>query len=207
MHPSPAFAVEDRGAQMDFIRAHPFAMLSANGEGWPSVALAPLVVAEDGETLIGHVSRANPFWRAAKLAGQAVAVFLGPQAYVSPSLYPSKAEHGREVPTWNYLAVEVAGEIEVEEEAHAMRPYLDALTDRMEEGREHPWAVGDAPADYTEALQRGIVGFRLKAERMRMVQKTSQNKAAREYAAVRAAFIHSADPDEAALGAAMRPEK
>ena len=191
---------------MDFFLPYPFAILMVNGARWPVTALTPLVLSESDDELIGHVSRANPFWQAAQTSGHMTALFRGPQAYVSASLYPSKQEHGREVPTWNYLCVEVAGAVSVETSPAMMRPYLEVLTTHMEADRQDPWAVSDAPADYIDSLQRGITGLRLRMEHVRMVRKLSQNKAERERAAVRSAFLNSLNPDEAALGAAMQPE-
>ena len=139
--------------------------MAVNGEQGPITAMVPLVIADDSLILLGHVARKNRFWEAAKQGGsKAVAVFRGGDAYVSPSNYPSKAEHERVVPTWNYMAVEIRGDIEFETRPGAMLPYITALTDKMESHRELPWQVSDAPDDYIAKLSRAIVGFKLTIE-------------------------------------------
>jgi len=155
--------------------------MAVNGEQGPVTALVPLVIDNQGKTLLGHVARMNPFWKAAQEAGnQAIAVFQGGDAYISPSAYASKKEHGRAVPTGNYIAVEIRGTITLETKAEAMMPYLTALTDKMESHRELPWEVSDAPADYIEKLSRGIIGFRLEIDDITHIRKLSQNKSAED---------------------------
>lgn len=177
MYPIKAFHNPDRDDALAFIAAHPFATLAVNGEQGPVMALAPLVLDNTGQTLLGHVARINPFWGAAQIAGtKAVAVFRGADAYVSPSFYPSKQENDKFVPTWNYLAVEIRGEITIETRADAMMPYLLALTDKMESHREQPWQISDAPADYIAKLSRGIIGLRLNVDGVTFVKKMSQDK-------------------------------
>jgi len=177
MHPTPAFRYDDRAEALAFVAAHPFATVAVNGEQGPVTALVPLVIDIRGQALLGHVARANPFWEAARYSDcKAVAVFHGVDAYVSPSSYPSKTEHGKAVPTWNYMAVEIRGEITIETHAAAMMPYLVALTDKMEAHRELPWQVSDAPEEYIAKLSQAIVGFSLTIEDITYVRKLSQNK-------------------------------
>jgi len=110
MHPTLAFRYDDKAEALAFVAEHPFATLAVNGEQGPVTALVPLVIDDRGQYLLGHVARMNPFWKAAQHSGkEAVAVFRGADAYISPSSYASKKEHGRAVPTWNYLAVEIRG--------------------------------------------------------------------------------------------------
>lgn len=184
MHMPPIFRNEDPREALAFIEAHPFATLAVNGDEGPVTALVPLVMDETGETLLGHVARINPFWKAAQADGKAVAVFKGADAYISPSSYPSKAEHGRAVPTWNYIAVEMRGTLVVETDADAMQPYLTALTDKMESHRELPWQVSDAPDGYISKLSRAIVGFQLNVNDITYVKKLSQNKSPGDKAGV-----------------------
>ncbi len=188
MHPSPTF----RGTEADaraVIDAAPLATVAVNGDVGPVIALAPLILREDGRRLLGHVSRANPFWRCAEAgAVPAVAIFHAGDAYVSPSAYPSKADHGRVVPTWNYVAVEARGQLTLETNPHLMREYIEPLTNRMEDGRAAPWKVDDAPEDYTARLSTGIVGFEIEVTALTCIRKLSQNKDPSDRAGVRAAF-------------------
>lgn len=161
------------------IAAHPFAMMAVNGDRGPVSAHAPLkpVLNEVGMlvSLIGHVARANPFWAAAKNA-HALVMFAGPDGYVSPSHYPSKHEHGRVVPTWNYVRIEARGVVSVEEDPAKLNPYVEAPTAMMEAGRAEPWRLADAPDAYIEALQRAIVGVRIQIDDVVATYKLSQNK-------------------------------
>ncbi|MEP3890192.1 MAG: FMN-binding negative transcriptional regulator [Hellea sp.] len=204
MHPTPAFHYDDRGEALAFISAYPFATLAVNGKQGPVTALVPLVIDNDGLTLLGHVARMNRFWEAARQGGgQAVAIFCGADAYVSPSFYPSKQEHGKAVPTWNYVAVEIRGEITIETQAEAMMPYITALTDKMESHREGPWQVSDAPDDYIAKLSRGIVGFRLSIEDVTHVKKVSQNKSEADKQGVVQSLANSQNMSERAMAMEM----
>ncbi len=177
MTPTPVFRQDDTNEALRFVAAHHFATIAVNGENGPMTALVPLVIGEGGQTLLGHVARANPFWKAAQdNESPAVAVFKGPDAYISPSSYPSKKADGRVVPTWNYMAVQIRGKIEIEARADAMMPYIEALTDKMESHRKHPWKVSDAPKEYIAKLSRAVVGFSLAIDEITYVRKLSQNK-------------------------------
>ena len=124
MHPAATFRVAEKAEALAFIAAHPFATLAVNGADGPVTALVPLVIDSSGQDLLGHVARTNPFWQSAQMSERkAVAVFQGADAYVSSSNYPSKADHGRVVPTWNYMAVEIRGDITVEMKSEAMLPF------------------------------------------------------------------------------------
>jgi len=196
MYPPPAFSHKNRQDALAFIGAHPFAILAVNGEGGPATALVPLVLDETGQNLLGHVARNNPFWKAAQADGKAVAVFKGEDAYISPSSYPSKAEHGRAVPTWNYKAVEIRGMLTLETDPQAVQPYLTAITGKMETSRETPWQVTDAPDNYIAKLSRAIVGFSLKIDDITYVKKLSQNKSAADKAGVVQALENSTKHSE-----------
>ena len=132
--------------------------------------------------LRGHVARANPVWKGGD--GEALAIFLGPHAYVSPSWYPSKAETGKAVPTWNYLTVHARGSIRWTQDADWLRAHVTALSDAHEAPREEPWKVGDAPASYIDALLRAIVGFELTVTGLEGKWKLSQNREAGDRAGV-----------------------
>ena len=148
-----------------------------------------LLDADDGAlgTLSGHMARANPHWKSA--AGEGLAIFLGPHAYVSPNWYPSKAEHGKQVPTWNYIAVHARGVVTVHDDPAWLRTHLEILTGAHEAARPAPWKVSDAPETYIAAQLKGIVGITLRITALEGNWKLSQNKADADFEGVRAALI------------------
>jgi len=126
--------------------------------------------------LVGHVARANPQVRDTPDGSPALAIVLGPDAYVTPSWYPSKHEGGRVVPTWNYLAIHATGTLRFFEEPGRLLELVTRLTDRHERARPHPWKVADAPPDYVEGLLKAIVGVELTITRLEGKWKASQNR-------------------------------
>lgn len=134
-------------------------------------------------TLRGHVARANPLWRDAD-GRDVLALFHGPQAYVSPGWYPSKAEHGKVVPTWNYVLVQAHGRLRAVDDAAWLRALVGRLTDTHEAARPAPWAVTDAPADYVDSMLRAIVGIEIVVTRLEGKWKSSQNRAEPDRAGV-----------------------
>lgn len=130
-------------------------------------------------TLIGHLARANGQWKDSD--GRALAVFLGPHHYVSPSWYASKAETGMVVPTWNYIAIHAHGEITFFDDEARLRDLLERLTIKQESGRATPWHVTDAPEDYLARQMRAIVGFSLRVTSLEGQWKLSQNKSQADY--------------------------
>ena len=165
----------------------------------------PLFLAmEEGPygTLYGHLARANPQWRLPP-AGEAMALFMGPDAYVSPSWYPSKQEHHRVVPTWNYVTVHAYGTAEFYEDPDRLLALVTRLTERHESPRPAPWAVSDAPSDFIRGQLKGIVGLRLPIARLEGKRKLSQNRNAEDRAGVRAALSASDRPADRAVAAAM----
>jgi len=134
-------------------------------------------------TLRGHVARANPVWREA--AGAPVlAVFQGPQAYITPSWYPSKAETAKVVPTWNYAVVHVRGTLRIVEDAQWLRALVGRLTDTHEAARTQRWQVGDAPDDYIASMLAAIVGIEMPIEAIQGKWKVSQNRSIADRAGV-----------------------
>jgi transcriptional regulator len=126
--------------------------------------------------LLGHIAIANEQWRTAQPGAQALAILHGPQAYISPSWYESKARHGRVVPTWNYETVHLTGTIAFHQDPEWLRGVVTRLTRRHEGGREHPWAVSDAPPEYIDGQLRAIVGIELTITAIEAKQKLSQNR-------------------------------
>jgi transcriptional regulator len=154
--------------------------------------------------LTGHVARANGQWRRAAAEAPALAIFLGPAAYVSPDWYPSKRQTGRVVPTWNYVAVHAAGPLcFFEDEARLLR-LVTRLTETHEAGRPTPWAVSDAPADFVRAQLNGIVGFELTIARLEGKWKLSQNRPAEDRAGVVAGLRREASAGGADMAAMMK---
>src|SRR5476651_1595746 len=155
----------------------------------------PMLLDAKGErsVLRGHVACPNPVWKAG--AGEALAIFLGPHAYVSPGWYPSKAATGKAVPTWNYLTVHAQGAIRWIQDADWLRAHVGALSAAHETGRETPWAIGDAPASYVDGLLRAIVGFELTIAKLEGKWKLSQNRDAADRAGVREGLLGDGHED------------
>lgn len=192
------FAVEDREILFDHIERTGLALLVSVGADGPLVSHAPLLLDRDAGAhglgrLTGHLARANPHWQAADLAKPSVAIFQGPDAYITPSWYASKREHGRVVPTWNYAVVHARGGIEFFEDRDRLHDVVNRLTDFHERRRSDPWAVADAPERFVEAQLRGIVGFTLDIETLTGKYKVSQNRPAEDRAGVADGL--SAEPD------------
>lgn len=169
------FEQTDPQALQALMRGHPLATLVSIGDEGLTADHVPLEYDEASNTLRGHVARANPLWRHA--AGQPVlAVFCGPQAYISPSLYPGKAEHHKVVPTWNYAVVHAHGSLQAVEQAPWLHALVSRLTGHHEAPRAQPWAVSDAPDDYVQQMLRAIVGIEIPVSKLVGKWKVSQNR-------------------------------
>ena len=177
----PAHFVEpDADTLLALMKAHPLATLIRGGAELAADTL-PLEVERVGEgwRIAGHVARANALWREAD--GQPVlALFQGPQGYVSPTWYPSKAQHGKVVPTWNYAMVQVHGTLRAMEDREWLHALVTRLTERHEGGRAAPWHVTDAPPDYIDAMLKAIVGIEIEVTRVEGKFKLSQNRPAED---------------------------
>jgi transcriptional regulator len=183
------------------------AVLVTHGEEGLQASHLPLLLRPDqgpNGTLYGHFARANPQWKALQNGAQALVIFAGADAYVSPGFYPSKAEHGKVVPTWNYVAVHAYGTAEVFTDADRLRDLVSALTDRHEAGRNNPWKVADAPADYIDGMLKAIVGFALPIQCLEGKRKLSQNRSPADIAGVREGLAASPDAHDQALAHLMR---
>ena len=185
------FSVDDRTARDLLAQVTVGQLVTATAEG-PIATLMPWVVDLDGGALVGHVARPNPQWRTPWL-GEALVIAVGPNGYVSPSWYASKAEHGRVVPTWDYAVIQVHGELRVHDEPAWVADVVRRLTDRHEQPRPEPWSVDDAPADYLDGQLRGIVGIEVRIARIEASVKMSQNKDAADSAGVVAGFLAEGD--------------
>jgi len=154
------------------------ATIATSAERGIFVSHIPLMLERDKGpygTLIGHVSRANPQWQEAD-GSQAVAIFFGPSGYISPSWYAAKREHGKVVPTWDYIAVHARGRLRAFEQTERLHEVVTALTDIHEAHSAHPWHVDDAPEPYVQSQLRGIVGIELPIETLVGKWKLSQNR-------------------------------
>lgn len=196
----PHDAVDDPAELAAFIAANPLATLVTHDGTTPEADLVPLLLVDgpNGQELLGHVARANPLWSPGRQAGPVLAVFGGPQHYVSPTWYPSKAEHHRTVPTWNYVAVHVWGELVVHDDEKWVRGVVARLTNAMEGGREEPWRVGMAPPDYLADMLAQIVGISIPVQRIVGKFKVSAHKSEADRLGARDG-IAADSPDATAL--------
>ena len=163
----------------DLVRAQPFATLvtiGSNGMTADHLPLILLAVGSERGILQGHVARPNPVWSDVDPSVDALAIFHGPHHYVTPSWYPSKAAHGKVVPTWNYAVVHAYGSLRAIEDADWLMAHLKALTARQESGRDTPWEIDDAPTEFIDRMVAGIVGFEIEVSRLEGKQKMSQNR-------------------------------
>ncbi len=192
----PKFALTPAEAQATLTRGG-FAHLVTQSEDGLQVTPLPLLYDATRHSLIGHVARANPHWTAAD--AESVAIFSGPDSYISPSLYATKAETGRVVPTWNYDIVTVRGRLRAHDDVDWLRDLLTRLTDHHERGRAQPWQLSDAPASFIEGQLRGIVGVELVITAVQGKAKMSQNQPDRNRAGVVSGLRSSADPQDQAV--------
>ncbi|TPN29636.1 FMN-binding negative transcriptional regulator [Mesorhizobium sp. B2-3-3] len=178
MYTPTAFTVADPAEIYDMMRQCRLAsFITATSDGPMATPLPMFLDEKEGErgVLYAHLARANPQWQAAVI-GHALAVFMGPDAYVTPSWYASKAEHGKVVPTWNYSAVQASGPVEFFSDTERLRDVVTRLTALHESGRRAPWAPTDAPEAYIDAQLRGIVGIRMPIASLQGKRKMSQNR-------------------------------
>ena len=186
MYQVGAFREERIDVMHALMRNHRLATLVTVNDGVPDANHLPLLI--DPEplphgTLRGHVARANPVWRQAE--GQEVlAIFQGPQSYVTPSWYPSKRETGQVVPTWNYAVVHAHGQLVVHDDRAWLRALVTRLTDQQEAALATPWHVDDAPAGYLERMLGAIVGIEIPITRLMGKWKVSQNRISADRAGV-----------------------
>jgi transcriptional regulator len=197
----PAAFREDRAeVQHALIREYPLGLLMTAGPGGLMANPVPFLLDEPG-TLRAHIARPNPQCQELAQVIECLVVFQGPQEYVTPSWYPSKLEHGRVVPTWNYATVHVWGRPRLVEDAAWLARQLDDLTRMKESARDKPWATSDAPPDFMAGQMRGIVGIEIPISRIEGKWKVSQNRPPADRAGVLAGLRAQGDPsaDMAAL--------
>lgn len=202
MYQPSQFRIEDDAELRAAMKAAPFATLVTAIDGTPTADHLPMLFsAGDGDRyagrLRGHIARGNPLvhrlgvdvdsgsgFGSGSDGLSALAIFHGPQAYITPSWYPAKQEHGKVVPTWNYEVVHVHGRLRLIDDPAWLREVVGALTERFESDRPSPWSIDDAPADFIGKMCRAIVGVELTIERIVGKRKASQHKPIEERQAI-----------------------
>ena len=176
-------------------------LITVGPDGYPLATLLPVIWR--GDAVIAHLPRANPHWKSIAADEPALLVVTGAQAYLSPSWYASKAEHGRVVPTWNYSVVQLRGRATVHDDPEWVRGAVDELVERHEGHRETPWSSADAPEKYVQGQLRSIVGVEIAVERVEAKAKLSQNRSDEDRAGV-VDVLHEDSREAEAVAAQMR---
>jgi transcriptional regulator len=178
MYQPDHFRVEDVSEMHALMRARPFAVLVSAGPAGLHADHLPTVLKDDGPygVIECHLARANPHCRDLAEGNEALMIFQGPEGYITPNWYPSKAEHGKVVPTWNYAVVHATGRPEVMTEKAWLLRHVTELTAQQERTEAKPWLLSDAPDSYIDVMLRGIVGFRFVITRLEGKWKMSQNR-------------------------------
>ncbi len=202
MHLPPDFKEERVPVLHEAIRQAALGTLVTLGEAGLEASHVPMLIDPEPApygTLTGHIARVNPQWRRPAAGVQALAMFLGPDAYISPAWYATKRQTGKVVPTWNYVAIHAYGEVRFFEDAERLLRLVTRLTETHEAGRPEPWAVSDAPAEFVRAMLKGIVGFELPIVRLEGKWKMSQNRPAEDRAGAIEGLRREGGPGEAAV--------
>lgn len=198
----------DHSVARELMRRNPFALLVSHGpEGLAGTHLPTVVHEENGVLRIeAHLARANSHWRQLAAADETdvMLVYQGAEAYIRPGWYPSKAEHGKVVPTWNYDAVHVYGRARMIDDGAWLVRHVSEISDQQEGRYELPWSTGDAPANYIPMLARGIVGVSVAVTRIEGKSKMSQNRPAPDREGVVAGLERRAAGADHAVAANVR---
>lgn len=203
----PHFEETDTATLHALVRAYPLAIWIVQYQGELLVNHIPFLLdAERGKhgTLVGHVARANPVWQALAAGAPSVAVFTGPQAYISPNWYPGKHAHGKAVPTWNYATVHAHGVPQAFDDPQRVLDVVIRLTQAHEAGQALPWQVSDAPADYIANMLKAIVAIEIPVQRWVGKWKVSQNRPAADQQGVVAGLNGLGTPAATAMAALVR---
>jgi transcriptional regulator len=172
------FRVEDVSQMHALMRDRPFAAIISGGAAGLHASHLPTVLKDDGPygMIECHLARANSHWKDLSASNDALMIFQGPQGYITPNWYPSKAEHGKVVPTWNFSVVHAYGRPEVMDDKDWLHQHVTELTAQQERNEAKPWQPSDAPSVYIEAMLRGIIGLRFAITRLEGKWKMSQNR-------------------------------
>jgi transcriptional regulator len=206
LYEPPLHRNEDLPALQALIRDRVFGLLISNGSEGLVANSVPFVLdaaASRLGTLKVHLARANPQWRDLETSPDTLIVFQGHDHYITPSWYETKGETGRVVPTWNYTMVQAKGRAKMMDDAWLARQ-IEELTRALEQRRERPWAVGDAPADFIAMQRRAIVGIEIEILDLRGKWKTSQNRNAADRAGVVSGLEAMGDEDSRAMAGIVR---
>ena len=181
-------------------------LVVADDEGVPHAAHVPFVLKSNGEvsSLDTHLARANPLWKLLRQPRQALALFQGPQAYIRPSWYPAKREHGKVVPTWSYVAVHARGIANMMADQDHLMAHVRELSDEQESAQVKPWSVDDAPEGYISTLSRGIVGITLHIKHIDGVWKMNQHRSEADREGTIAGLSEVSDHGAQAVAGIMR---
>jgi len=204
MYIPPQFKQPSVAAMHELMRNRPLATLVTVAADGVNANHIPLYLTElplPYGVLRGHVARSNPVWRDFDATQDVLAIFHGPDAYISPTWYATKQETGKVVPTWNYTAVHAYGALRIVEDAIWIRAQLEALTDQNEAGFSEPWAVADAPGDFTDKLLESIVGIEIAITRLDGKWKVSQNQSLQNRVGVVQGLKASGEREAAAMAA------
>lgn len=205
MYRPPAFARDDPDQLYAALADAGLSTVVTNGPDGFVASHVPLLLDRDiGErgALLGHVARANPQWHT---PGPALVIVQAADTYISPSLYATKATNPRVVPTWNYVAVQIRGELVVHDDPAWVTALVTRLTDRHERDRDSPWAVTDAPADYVASMAKAIVGIEIRIDTMEGAWKLSQNRPADDRASI-VEQLGAGDPGQRVIAERIRSE-
>lgn len=207
MYIPSAFRQTQPAQLFELIERHPFATLVAVTAAGLLANHQPLLLDREAGThgvLRGHVARGNTFVDEALEGTHVLAIFHGPSAYVSPSWYPAKAEHGKVVPTWNFAAVHCKAILRFVRDETWLRAHLAQLTETHEHGRAQPWAIDDAPADFIATMMRGVVGLELEITDIEGKWKLGQNRAEADRVGAEQGLAMEADAQSNAVAHMMR---
>jgi len=200
------FEVDDPAALLsELCRRVPATLVTLSSDGLRASILPMLFDPDEGPngTLRGHLARGNPQWRDISAEVEALAIFDGPDAYITPSWYEEKRRTGKVVPTWNYITVHARGSIVLYHEPEWLIPHVRRLVERHEAARAVPWSVDDAPASYVESQARAIVGLELRITGLEAKRKLGQNRDAEDIEGTIAGLAEGG-PAERAVAAEMR---
>ena len=200
----PAHLAPDDDSVRDLLRQHGAADLITATDRGPVATFLPFVHDDEAGVLRGHLARNNEHWRL-PVVGEGLVIVRGPDAYVSPSWYPGKAEHGRVVPTWNYVTAHVYGRVTFHDDPDWVGRVVRDLTAKHEAGRERPWAVDDAPDGFVAGQLRAVVGVEVAVTRVEAKWKLSQNRPAADVDGVVAGL--RAEGDEVSAAAVDRTRR
>jgi transcriptional regulator len=207
MYTSPSNVENRLPVLHDLIAAHPLAAVVTLQHDGLEASHIPLQVVRDGSplgVLRGHVARANAQWKDVDHAVDALAIFSGPHHYISAGWYPDKHEHGKEVPTWNYVTVHATGPLRIVHDPVWLLEHLTSLTDQHEAQFEVPWKVSDAPASFVASMMKAIVGFEIPIRRLEGKWKVSQNRTERDRLAVIAGLAERRTVESGVMGTLVK---